>query len=52
MEGILSLAVVAVLGAFVVRWTASRLRLPVPGRAAVITVFVLVVLALWGQSLD
>jgi predicted PurR-regulated permease PerM len=52
MEGILSLVVVALLGAFVVRWVATRLRLPVPGRAAVIIVFVLVVLALWGQSLD
>jgi predicted PurR-regulated permease PerM len=52
MDGILSLAVVAVLCAFVVRWAATRLRLPVPGRVAVITVFVLVVLALWGQTLN
>ncbi|MFF5264931.1 hypothetical protein ACFY4C_38915 [Actinomadura viridis] len=52
MEGILALIVVALLGAFCVRWAAARLRLTVPARGGVIIVFVLVVLALWGQSLD
>ncbi|MFI6518556.1 hypothetical protein ACIBF1_23575 [Spirillospora sp. NPDC050679] len=51
MEGIILLAVVALLAAFCVRWAASRMRLAAPTRMAVIIVFVLVVLALWGQSL-
>jgi predicted PurR-regulated permease PerM len=52
MEGILALIVVALLGSFCVRWAASRMRLPIPARASVLIVFVLVVLALWGQSLE
>ncbi|GAA2306885.1 hypothetical protein GCM10010402_78160 [Actinomadura luteofluorescens] len=51
MEGILTLIVVSLLAAFCVRWAAVRLRLPMPGRAAVIIVFVIVVLALFGQHL-
>ncbi|WP_169744402.1 hypothetical protein [Spirillospora albida] len=52
MEGILALGVVSLLAAFCVRWAATRMRLAAPTRVAVITVFVLVVLALYGQSLE
>ncbi|WP_165950507.1 MULTISPECIES: hypothetical protein [unclassified Actinomadura] len=52
MEGILGLVVVSLLAAFCVRWAAVRLRLPMPTRVAVITVFVLVVLAMYGQHLN
>ncbi|MFD0691858.1 hypothetical protein [Actinomadura fibrosa] len=52
MEGILSLIVVSLLAAFCVRWAAIRLRIPAPTRVAVITVFVLVVGALYGQHLN
>ncbi|WP_018656043.1 hypothetical protein [Actinomadura flavalba] len=52
MEGLLSLAVVAVLAAFAVRWAAGKLRLPVPGKSAVIIIFVLVALAMWGQDIN
>ncbi|MFI0351664.1 hypothetical protein [Actinomadura sp. 9N407] len=52
MEGILALIVVALLASFCVRWAAVRMRLPMPGRVSVLVVFVLVVLALWGQSLE
>lgn len=51
MEGILSLAVMALLCAFCVRWAAVRLRVPAPTRMAVVIVFVLVALAMWGQSM-
>ncbi|HEY8482796.1 MAG TPA: hypothetical protein VIL71_23520 [Spirillospora sp.] len=51
-EGILGLVVVSLLAAFCVRWAAVRLRLPMPTRSSVIVVFVLVVLALWGRSLN
>ncbi|MBD2896092.1 hypothetical protein amrb99_50340 [Actinomadura sp. RB99] len=50
-EGLLSLAVVALLAAFCVRWVAVKLRMPMPTRAAVIIVFVLVVGALYGEHL-
>ncbi|WP_433466797.1 hypothetical protein [Spirillospora sp. CA-128828] len=49
MEGILTLVVVSLLAAFCVRWAAVRLRLPMPTRIAVITVFVLVALAMYGN---
>ncbi|GGU07982.1 MULTISPECIES: hypothetical protein [Actinomadura] len=51
MEGILALIVVSLLAAFCVRWAAVRLRLSMPARAAVITVFVIVVLAMYGEHL-
>ncbi|GAA4241563.1 hypothetical protein GCM10022254_70940 [Actinomadura meridiana] len=51
MEGILALVVVSLLAAFCIRWAAVRLRLPMPTRVAVITVFVLVVLTLYGDQL-
>ncbi|WP_165488361.1 hypothetical protein [Actinomadura formosensis] len=51
MEDILALVVVSLLAAFCVRWAAVRLRVPMPTRAAVITVFVLVVFAMYGQHL-
>ncbi|MFC6882790.1 MULTISPECIES: hypothetical protein [Actinomadura] len=51
MEGILALCVMALLAAFCIRWAAVRMRMQAPTRAAVIIVFVLVVLALWGQSM-
>ncbi|MES9543105.1 hypothetical protein AB0C21_25250 [Spirillospora sp. NPDC049024] len=50
-EGILALIVVSLLAAFCVRWAAMRLRLPMPGRMAVIIVFVIVVLTLYGEHL-
>jgi hypothetical protein len=52
MEGILALGVMALLCAFCVRWAAARLRLSSPTRMAVIVVFVLVALALYGQHLN
>ncbi|GAA2435978.1 hypothetical protein GCM10010191_58440 [Actinomadura vinacea] len=52
MEGILALIVVTLLGSFCVRWAAARMRLPVPARASVMIVFVLVVLLFWGQSMN
>jgi hypothetical protein len=52
MEGLLALGVTALLCAFCVRWVAARLRLPAPTRTAVIVVFVLVALALYGQTLN
>ncbi|GLW63858.1 hypothetical protein Arub01_21020 [Actinomadura rubrobrunea] len=51
MEGILALGVTALLCAFCVRWAAAKLRLTVPTRTAVIVVFVLAVLALYGRTL-
>jgi predicted PurR-regulated permease PerM len=51
MEGILALIVVSLLAAFCVRWTAARLRLTMPTRAAVMIVFVIVVLTLYGEHL-
>ncbi|RKS72286.1 hypothetical protein BZB76_5107 [Actinomadura pelletieri DSM 43383] len=51
MEGILALIVVSLLAAFCIRWAAVRLRLPMPTRVAVITVFVLVVLTMYGNHL-
>ncbi|MFI0409884.1 MULTISPECIES: hypothetical protein [Actinomadura] len=51
MEGILALVVVSLLATFCVRWVAVRLRLPMPTRVAVLTVFVLVVLTMYGNYL-
>ncbi|MBO2447371.1 hypothetical protein J4573_09765 [Actinomadura barringtoniae] len=51
MEGIIALVVMALLCAFVVRWLGTRLRLGNPTRMAVIIVFVLVVLTLYGEHL-
>ncbi|WUH97950.1 hypothetical protein OHR68_31240 [Spirillospora sp. NBC_00431] len=51
MEGILALVVVSLLAMYCVRWAAVRLRLPMPTRMAVLTVFVLVVLTLYGDQL-
>ncbi|MQY04277.1 hypothetical protein [Actinomadura macrotermitis] len=52
MEGIIALGFVALLAAFCVRWVAGRLRMQAPARNAVVIVFVLVVLAMWGQHLN
>lgn len=52
MSGITLLVLLAVLTAIMLRWTAGRLRLPAPTFTAIIIVFVLVVLALWGQSVE
>ncbi|MEU8343237.1 hypothetical protein SAMN05443665_105333 [Actinomadura meyerae] len=51
MEGIIALVVVSLLAAFCVRWVAVKIRMPMPTRVSVIIVFVLVVLALYGQHL-
>ena len=52
MDGIVTLALLAVLAAFCVRWVAVRLRLPVPLASSVAIVFVLGVLGLWGDALN
>ncbi|GAB2814696.1 hypothetical protein GCM10022221_10720 [Actinocorallia aurea] len=52
MDGIVMLALLAILAAFCVRWLALRLRLPAPLASSVAIVFVLVVLALWGETLN
>jgi len=52
MDGIVTLVLLALLAAFCIRWVAVRLRFPAPTTGAVAVVFVLVVLALWGQSLN
>lgn len=52
MDGIVTLVLLALLAAFCIRWIAVRLRFPAPTTSAVAVVFVLVVLALWGQSLN
>lgn len=53
MTGIISLAVTAALCAFCVSWVGRRIGLPVTRSTIVTTmvVFVIVALALWGQSL-
>ena len=51
MEGILALVVVSLLAMYCVRWAAVRMRLPAPTRMAVVIVFVLVVLTLYGEHL-
>jgi hypothetical protein len=50
MSGIVELVLLALLAAFVIRWVALRFRIPAPTVSAVVIVFVLTVLALWGQS--
>ncbi|WP_176611447.1 hypothetical protein [Actinomadura sp. WMMB 499] len=51
MEGIAALVVTALLVSFAIRWAAVKMRLPMPTRIAVITVFVLVALTLYGSQL-
>jgi hypothetical protein len=51
MDGIVTLVLLAILAAFCIRWVAVRLRLPAPLASTVMVIFVIVVLALWGQSL-
>ncbi|WP_344823792.1 hypothetical protein [Actinocorallia longicatena] len=51
MDGIVMLVLLAILCAFVVQKVTGWLRLSTPARGAIMIVFVLVVLALWGQSL-
>jgi hypothetical protein len=51
MSGIITLAVLAILCVFCIRWVTKRLRLPTPAGNAIIVVFVLVVLAMWGRHL-
>jgi uncharacterized membrane protein (DUF4010 family) len=51
MTGLITLMVLALLCAFGIRWVSQRTRMPVPTRMAVVIVFVLVVLALYGQTL-
>lgn len=50
MSGIITLVLLALLCAYVLRWLGRRLRLGVPTYFAVFVVFALVVLALWGQN--
>ncbi|MBT2213053.1 MULTISPECIES: hypothetical protein [Actinomadura] len=51
MEGILSLGVIALLATFCVRWVAVKIRVPMPTRVAVITVFLLSVGAWYGHDM-
>jgi uncharacterized membrane protein (DUF4010 family) len=52
VSGIITLVVLALLCAFCLRWVSRRVRLPMPTYVAVFIVFVLVVLALYGRTLD
>jgi predicted PurR-regulated permease PerM len=52
MSGIITLGLLAFLCAICLRWLSRRLRLPAPTYVAVFVVFVLVVLALWGQAME
>jgi uncharacterized membrane protein AbrB (regulator of aidB expression) len=52
MSGIITLVLLAFLCAVGLRWLSRRLRLPAPTFVAVFVVFMLVVLALWGRTLD
>jgi hypothetical protein len=49
---LIALLVVAILCAYCIRWVSVRLRIPVPAYLTVIFVFVLVVAALYGRTLD
>lgn len=49
MSGITTLALLTILAIVVVRWLTRRLRLPTPAAFGIAVVFVLVVLAMWGQ---
>ncbi|MEV5575640.1 hypothetical protein AB0L06_36855 [Spirillospora sp. NPDC052269] len=51
MQALLALIVTGLLVAFCVRWVAARLKLGSPTRMAVIVVFALVALALFGHQL-
>ncbi|MFC4056352.1 MULTISPECIES: hypothetical protein [Actinomadura] len=50
-EGMIGLVVVALLATFCVRWAAVRLRLPMPTRSAVLIVFVLVAMTMFGNHM-
>lgn len=52
MSGIVVLLLLALLCAYGLRWISGRMRLPAPAFAAIIIVFILVVAALYGQSLN
>jgi hypothetical protein len=51
MSGIITLVLLAFLCGWGLRWLGRRLRFTAPTYVAVFVVFVLVVLALWGQTL-
>ncbi|REE96355.1 hypothetical protein [Thermomonospora umbrina] len=52
MSGLILVFFLALLCAYLMRFVAGRLRWSVPGYSGVIIVFVIAVLAVWGQSLD
>jgi uncharacterized membrane protein (DUF4010 family) len=52
MSGIITLVVLALLCGYGLRWIGRRTRLPAPTYVAVFIVFVLVVLALYGRTLE
>ncbi|HEX2313949.1 MAG TPA: hypothetical protein VHJ17_09455 [Thermomonospora sp.] len=52
MTGFVLLLFLAVLCAYLLRFVAGRLRWSVPGYSGIIIVFVIAMLAIWGQSLD
>ena len=52
MRGLITLVVLALLCAYCLRWVSRRTRLPAPTYVAVFIVFALVVLALYGRTLD
>lgn len=51
MQSLLTLVVTGLLVAFAVRWAARKMKVNVPGRMAVIIVFGIVALALFGHQL-
>jgi hypothetical protein len=52
MTGMILLVFLALMCAYILRFVAGRLRWSVPGYSGIIIVFMIVVLAVWGQSLD
>ncbi|SEG92306.1 hypothetical protein SAMN04489712_13311 [Thermomonospora echinospora] len=52
MTGMILLIFLALMCAYILRYIAGRLRWSVPAYGGIIIVFMIVVLAVWGQSLD
>jgi hypothetical protein len=50
MSGIITMGLLALLCAVGLRWLARKFRVRMPTYFAVLVVFALVVLALWGQN--
>ncbi|WP_175596262.1 hypothetical protein [Thermomonospora catenispora] len=52
VTGLILLFFLGLMTAYLLRYVAARLRWPVPGYKGIIIVFVIAMLAIWGQSLD